>query len=171
MGRSRQGGIGWDEDWMAKKENEKAEDGAVAESADGPLLDLSDAAVKRMIKAAKKRGFVTYAELNAVLPSEEVNSEQIEDILAMLNEMGINVVEAEEADDGEGRGKGRRGGGRRRRPRRGGAPKAVATRTPSRPTARTIPCACTCARWARWSCCRARARSPSPSASRPAARR
>jgi RNA polymerase primary sigma factor len=87
---------------MAKKENEKPEtDGAVTESSDGPLLDLSDAAVKRMIKAAKKRGFVTYAELNAVLPSEEVNSEQIEDILAMLNEMGINVVEAEEADDSE----------------------------------------------------------------------
>ncbi|WP_158807105.1 RNA polymerase sigma factor RpoD [Beijerinckia sp. L45] len=87
---------------MAKKENEKAEtEGAVTESADGPLLDLSDAAVKRMIKAAKKRGFVTYAELNSVLPSEEVNSEQIEDILAMLNEMGINVVEAEEAEEGE----------------------------------------------------------------------
>jgi RNA polymerase primary sigma factor len=87
---------------MAKKENEKTEtEGAVTESADGPLLDLSDAAVKRMIKAAKKRGFVTYAELNSVLPSEEVNSEQIEDILAMLNEMGINVVEAEEAEEGE----------------------------------------------------------------------
>ena len=87
---------------MAKKENEKPEtDGAVTENTDGPLLDLSDAAVKRMIKTAKKRGFVTYAELNAVLPSEEVNSEQIEDILAMLNEMGINVVEAEETDDGD----------------------------------------------------------------------
>ncbi len=87
---------------MAKKDNEKGEgEGAVTENADGPLLDLSDAAVKRMIKAAKKRGFVTYAELNAVLPSEEVNSEQIEDILAMLNEMGINVVEAEEADSDE----------------------------------------------------------------------
>ncbi len=87
---------------MPKKDNEKGEgEGAVTETADGPLLDLSDAAVKRMIKAAKKRGFVTYAELNAVLPSEEVNSEQIEDILAMLNEMGINVVEAEEADSDE----------------------------------------------------------------------
>ena len=87
---------------MAKKENEKPEnEGAVSENSDGPLLDLSDAAVKRMIKAAKKRGFVTYAELNAVLPSEEVNSEQIEDILAMLNEMGINVVEAEETDSDE----------------------------------------------------------------------
>jgi RNA polymerase primary sigma factor len=87
---------------MAKKEAEKAEgEGAVVETADGPLLDLSDAAVKRMIKLAKKRGFVTYVELNAVLPSEEVNSEQIEDILAMLNEMGINVIEGEEAEEAE----------------------------------------------------------------------
>ena len=87
---------------MAKKENDKpAGDAAVSESVDSPLLDLSDAAVKRMIKTAKKRGFVTYAELNAVLPSEEVNSEQIEDILAMLNEMGINVVEAEEHDEAD----------------------------------------------------------------------
>ncbi|MGB7964990.1 MAG: RNA polymerase sigma factor region1.1 domain-containing protein, partial [Methylocella sp.] len=85
---------------MAKKDtaNPGAEHGAV-EVADGPLLDLTDAAVKRMIKLAKKRGFVTYAELNAVLPSEEVNSEQIEDILAMLSEMGINVIENEEHDD------------------------------------------------------------------------
>jgi RNA polymerase primary sigma factor len=88
---------------MAKKDSEKTEaEGGVVETADSPLLDLSDAAVKRMIKAAKKRGFVTYAELNAVLPSEEVNSEQIEDILAMLNEMGINVVETEEHEEGEG---------------------------------------------------------------------
>ena len=85
---------------MAKKDSEtsEVERGAV-EVADGPLLDLTDAAVKRMIKLAKKRGFVTYAELNAVLPSEEVNSEQIEDILSMLNEMGINVIENEEQDD------------------------------------------------------------------------
>src|ERR1700674_2623729 len=68
------------------------------ETPDSPLLDLSDAAVKKMIKSAKKRGYVTYEQLNAVLPSEEVTSEQIEDILAMLNEMGINVVESEEAE-------------------------------------------------------------------------
>jgi RNA polymerase primary sigma factor len=87
---------------MAKKDDEKSEgEVAAVETSDSPLLDLSDAAVKRMIKLAKKRGFVTYEELNAVLPSEEVNSEQIEDILAMLNEMGINVVESEEAEDGE----------------------------------------------------------------------
>ncbi|WP_026606995.1 RNA polymerase sigma factor RpoD [Methylocapsa acidiphila] len=87
---------------MAKKDSEKAEaEGGAVETADSPLLDLSDAAVKRMIKLAKKRGFVTYAELNAVLPSEEVNSEQIEDVLAMLNEMGINVTENEEQEEGE----------------------------------------------------------------------
>jgi RNA polymerase primary sigma factor len=87
---------------MAKKEAEKAEgEGTAVETTDGPLLDLSDHAVKRMIKLAKKRGFVTYVELNAVLPSEEVNSEQIEDILAMLNEMGINVIEGEETEEAE----------------------------------------------------------------------
>ena len=66
---------------------------------DGPLLDLSDAAVKKMIKAAKKRGYVTYDELNEVLPSEQVSSEQIEDIMSMLSDMGINVIEADEADE------------------------------------------------------------------------
>src|ERR1700736_2111521 len=63
-----------------------------------PLLDLSDAAVKKMIKQAKKRGYVTYEQLNAVMPSEEVTSEKIEDVLAIMNEMGINVVETEEAE-------------------------------------------------------------------------
>lgn len=66
-----------------------------------PLLDLSDAAVRKMIKAAKKRGYVTHDQINAVLPSEEVTSDQIEDIFAMLNEMGINVVEAEESEPEE----------------------------------------------------------------------
>ncbi len=87
---------------MAKKDDEKTEaEGTAAETVDSPLLDLSDAAVKRMIKLAKKRGFVTHDELNAVLPSEEVSSDQIEDIYAMLNEMGINVIEGDDADDGE----------------------------------------------------------------------
>ncbi len=71
------------------------------ESTDGPLLDLSDAAVKRMIKIAKKRGYVTYDELNEVLPSEEVTSEQIEDTMAMLSDMGINVIDAEEAEENQ----------------------------------------------------------------------
>src|SRR3984893_15499270 len=71
------------------------------ETPDSPLLDLSDAAVRKMIKSAKKRGYVTYEQLNAVMPSEEVTSEQIEDVLAMLNEMGINVIEQEEHDTSE----------------------------------------------------------------------
>src|SRR5712672_919965 len=66
-----------------------------------PLIDLTDAAVKKMIKLAKKRGYVTYEQINAVLPSEEVTSEQIEDILAMLNDMGINTVEQEETESDE----------------------------------------------------------------------
>ncbi|KPF80263.1 RNA polymerase subunit sigma [Brevundimonas sp. AAP58] len=63
---------------------------------DGPLLDLTDAGVKKFIKQAKARGYVTMEELNKVLPSEEVTPDAIEDTLAMLSEMGVNVVEAEE---------------------------------------------------------------------------
>ncbi|MDO9639715.1 MAG: RNA polymerase sigma factor RpoD [Pseudotabrizicola sp.] len=68
---------------------------------DGPLLDLTDAGVKKFIKQAKARGYVTMEDLNKVLPSEEVTPDAIEDTLAMLSEMGVNVVEAEE-DAAEG---------------------------------------------------------------------
>jgi len=78
---------------MSKTEETTTEE---KEAPDGPILDLSDAAVKKMIKAAKTRGFVTHEELNKVLPSEEFNSEQIEDVMSQLNEMGINVVDNEE---------------------------------------------------------------------------
>jgi RNA polymerase primary sigma factor len=80
------------------KENEEVENEREGAS-DGPLLDLSDDAVKKMIKAAKKRGYVTMDELNSVLPSEEVTSEQIEDTMAMLSDMGINVIEDEDAEE------------------------------------------------------------------------
>ncbi|WP_375203854.1 RNA polymerase sigma factor RpoD [Hyphococcus sp.] len=86
---------------MAKKAAATKETEA-AEPADGPILDLTDADVKKLIKTAKSRGYVTYDELNKVLPSEEVSSEQIEDIMAQLSEMGINVVEHEEDDDDDG---------------------------------------------------------------------
>ncbi|MHA7871491.1 MAG: RNA polymerase sigma factor RpoD [Hyphococcus sp.] len=86
---------------MAKKATAAAKK-QDAEQGDGPILDLTDADVKKLIKSAKARGYVTYDELNKVLPSEEVSSEQIEDIMAQLSEMGINVVEhEEEEDDGE----------------------------------------------------------------------
>jgi RNA polymerase primary sigma factor len=87
---------------LAKGEEAPEKEAEGAPDTPLPLLDLSDAAVKKMIKAAKKRGYVTYEQLNAVMPSEEVNSEQIEDTLAMLSEMGINVVETEDADGEDG---------------------------------------------------------------------
>ena len=64
---------------------------------DRPLLDLSEAAVKAFIRTAKRRGYVTHDQINAMLASDEVNSEQIENILAMFSETGIDVVETKEA--------------------------------------------------------------------------
>ncbi|MFD2677047.1 RNA polymerase sigma factor RpoD [Camelimonas lactis] len=87
---------------MATKATEREDAPEAAETqTDGPLLDLTDAGVRRMIKLAKKRGYVTYDELNEVLPPEEFSSEQIEDVLSQLSEMGINVVEADENDDNQ----------------------------------------------------------------------
>jgi len=84
-----------------KKETEKPEAGSAPETPDTSPLDLSDAAVKKLIKVAKKRGYVTYEEVNSVLPSEEVTSEQIEDIMAMFSDMGINVVDEDEVEEAE----------------------------------------------------------------------
>jgi len=67
--------------------------------ADSPLLDMSDVGVRKMIQRAKQRGYVTYDELNKVLPSDKTSSEQIEDTMSMLNEMGINVIESEEQEE------------------------------------------------------------------------
>src|ERR1700704_2424940 len=84
-----------------KEKDDKAADAPEKDSPDAPspLLDLSDAAVKKMIKQAKKRGFVTFDQLNEVLPSDTTSPEQIEDIMSMLSDMGINVSEAEETDN------------------------------------------------------------------------
>ncbi|MGB5903545.1 MAG: RNA polymerase sigma factor region1.1 domain-containing protein, partial [Xanthobacteraceae bacterium] len=81
-----------------KEKDEKAAETPEKDTADAPspLLDLSDAAVKKMIKQAKKRGFVTFDQLNEVLPSDQTSPEQIEDIMAMLSDMGINVSETDE---------------------------------------------------------------------------
>ena len=78
-----------------KKKSKKTEQN----SSDGPLLDMTDNAVKRMIKTAKSVGYVTYEVLNKVLPSDEFSSEQIEDVTSMLSEMGISVVEHEEQEE------------------------------------------------------------------------
>jgi RNA polymerase primary sigma factor len=94
---------------MASKTNATPQQEAVPKTEghesppDSPLLDLSEAAVKKLIRSAKQRGYVTHDQINSLLSSEDVNSEQIEDILAMFSEMGVNVVETEEAQpEGEG---------------------------------------------------------------------
>jgi RNA polymerase primary sigma factor len=89
---------------MAPKDDEpkKPEDSS---DGSGPMLDMSQAAVKKMIATAKSRGYITYDELNEVLPSDQTTSEQIEDVMAMLSEMGINVIDNEEAEEEEGAGR------------------------------------------------------------------
>ncbi|HEX9159615.1 MAG TPA: RNA polymerase sigma factor RpoD [Rhizomicrobium sp.] len=86
-----------------KEKDDKAADAPEKDAAEAPspLLDLSDAAVKKMIKQAKKRGFVTFDQLNEVLPSDTTSPEQIEDIMSMLSDMGINVTEADDGDSEE----------------------------------------------------------------------
>jgi RNA polymerase primary sigma factor len=85
---------------MAKKK--ATAKGQEAETGDSPLIDMNNRDVKRMIKAAKETGFVTYDALNKVLPHEEFSSEQIEDIMAMLSQMGITVVENDDGENEEG---------------------------------------------------------------------
>src|SRR5215469_8535658 len=80
---------------IAQKEEKVGTEGSETPP-DRPLLDLSDAAVKAFIRTAKKRGHVTHDQINALLASDEVNSEQIENILAMFSEIGINVIETKE---------------------------------------------------------------------------
>ncbi|MGE3476519.1 MAG: RNA polymerase sigma factor RpoD [Rhodospirillaceae bacterium] len=86
----------------APGEEAKEEGAAPAAPGDSPLLDSTNASVKKLIAKAKERGYITYDELNAALPSEEMTSEQIEDTMSMLSEMGINVVEGEEQEAEEG---------------------------------------------------------------------
>ena len=81
---------------MAKDNDDKPE-----AKDDDHSLDMSQAAVKRMIAEARERGYITYDQLNAVLPPEQVSSEQIEDVMSMLSEMGINVIEDEETEEAE----------------------------------------------------------------------
>jgi len=66
-------------------------------------LDMSQTAVKKMIGEAREKGFITYDQLNKVLPPDQVSSEQIEDVMSMLNEMGINIIEEEEAEEDDGK--------------------------------------------------------------------
>jgi RNA polymerase primary sigma factor len=86
---------------MAIKPANTTETAAPEAEADANVLDTQSAAVKRLIAKGKERGYITFDELNAVLPAEQNSSEQIEDIMAMLNEMGIQVVESEEGEEAE----------------------------------------------------------------------
>src|SRR6266702_4438718 len=69
------------------------------EAAEGPLIDATAATIKKMVARGKERGYVTYDELNAALPPDQVSSEQIEDTMTMLSEAGINVIESEEGEE------------------------------------------------------------------------
>jgi RNA polymerase primary sigma factor len=94
-------------EYMASKANKVVGAGAGDggdEGGDAPLLDLNEAAVRKLIARAKKRGYITYDELNDALPQDQMSSEQIEDVMSALNDMGVNIVENEEAsEDGEER--------------------------------------------------------------------
>ncbi|QXQ07957.1 RNA polymerase sigma factor RpoD [Sphingosinicellaceae bacterium] len=86
---------------MAKTNGATVETEAKPEGDGAPLLDLNEASVKKLLVRAKKRGYITYDELNEALPQDQMSSEQIEDVMASLSEMGINVIENDEpAEDG-----------------------------------------------------------------------
>ncbi len=82
---------------MASRANENEED--IAENGDAPLIDLNDATVKKLLAKAKRRGFLTYDELNAALPQDQMSSEQIEDVMSAINDMGVQIVESDEAGE------------------------------------------------------------------------
>ncbi|MEE8622558.1 MAG: sigma-70 family RNA polymerase sigma factor, partial [Alphaproteobacteria bacterium] len=85
---------------MATKNPKTAEAEDTQEDApEGPVIDSLGAAIKKMVGRGKERGYITYDELNAALPQNQFTSEQIEDTMAMLSEMGINLVESEEGEE------------------------------------------------------------------------
>src|SRR5689334_17320242 len=82
---------------MAKTNTAETEE--KTETGDAPLIDLNEAQLKKLISRARKRGYITYDELNDALPQDQMSSEQIEDVMSALSEMGVNIVENEEADE------------------------------------------------------------------------
>src|ERR1700761_679259 len=75
--------------------------GAGGGDGDAPLIDLNDAGLKKLIARAKKRGYLTFDELNEALPQDQIDPDKYEDIMAALNEMGVNIVENEDAGEDE----------------------------------------------------------------------
>ena len=140
---------------MAAKANQQTEaemqpQDSAAEAQDN---DAAQQTLKTLMRLGKERGYVTHDELNAALPAEDFTSEQIDDFMSTLNEMGVSVVEAADSDDSSE-------GEARNSALRAMCPTAMYP-------APTILCACIFARWAASSCCRARARSRLPNVSRP----
>src|SRR5688500_2346579 len=81
------------------KTNTQAETDEKQDNGDAPLIDLNEASLKKLLARAKKRGFITYDELNEALPQDQMSSEQIEDVMSAISEMGVNIVENEEKGD------------------------------------------------------------------------
>ena len=134
-----------------------------AQGAEAPVLDISQAAIKKMIAQAKARGTITYDELNKALPPDAVSSEQIEDVMALLSEMGVNVVRGGSFGGREGRTKkGETSASKEVATTSGNAAEVDRTDDPVRMYLREMGSV---------ELLSARARLPSPSASKPAATR
>ena len=82
---------------MASKNN----GGGNGKDDDAPLIDLNEASIKKLITRAKKKGYITYDELNEALPQDQMSSEQIEDVMSAISEMGVNIVENDEEAEAE----------------------------------------------------------------------
>src|SRR5436190_1399322 len=85
---------------MAKTNTAETEE--KTEGGDAPLIELNEASLKKLMARAKKRGYITYGEINEALPQDQMSSEQIEDVMSAFSEMGVNIVENEEADEDDG---------------------------------------------------------------------
>src|SRR4028119_816630 len=85
------------------KTNTQVETDEKQDNGDAPLLDLNEASLKKLVARAKKRGYITYDELNEALPQDQMSTDQIEDVMSALNEMGVNVGGDDEADEDDDR--------------------------------------------------------------------
>src|ERR1700679_515606 len=86
---------------MATKPSVTTEAASSDQDSENTLLDTQSAAVKRLMAKGKERGYITFDELNAVLPPDQMSTDQIEDVMSSFSEMGVQVVENEEGEEGE----------------------------------------------------------------------
>src|SRR5690606_11921076 len=78
-----------------------ADDGETTEGGDAPLIDLNEGSIKKLVARAKKRGYITVDQLNEMLPQDQFTTDQIEDVMSALSDMGVNVVENEDVGEDE----------------------------------------------------------------------